>query len=152
MAWGTTVPAVKAALASIFDAALDVTVMQSRGIGSTAKRDILVVGYQSEDVPAVEGRFTVEIMGANPLRDQYVIHNRIMVAKGSTDILKAEARAFAILAAAGSTLAGNPRLNNTPSVLIASLGSYSLVPSQSPGSGAFIALQFDVEVDAYTTV
>jgi hypothetical protein len=151
MAWGTTVPTVKAALASIFDAALDVTVMQSRGIGSTAKRDILIVGYQSEDVPAVEGRFTVEIMGANPLRDQYVVHNRIMVAKGSGDILKAEAKAFAILAAAGSTLAGNSRLNNTPSVLMASLGSYSLVPAQTTAGGQ-VVLQFDVDIDAYTTV
>jgi hypothetical protein len=151
MAWGTTVPAVKAALTSIFDAALDITVMQSRGIGPNAKRDVLVVAYQSEDVPAVEGRFTVQKFGATPLRVQYVVHNRIVVVKGSADILKAEARADALLAGAGSTLAGNPTLNNTPGVNLASLGAFALTPSQPP-SGAYVIFQFDVDIDAFTTV
>ena len=149
MAWSTTVPAVKAKLTAIFDAALDITVHNSRGLGSTATKDVLIVGYRSEDVPAVEGRFTVEIFGANPLRDQYTVHNRIMVVRGSGDILKAEARAFAPLAGAGSTLAADPRLGGL--VMLASLGAYSLVPSQTQ-QGGDVVLQFDVDIDAQTTV
>jgi hypothetical protein len=151
MAWGTTVPAAKVALTSIFDAALDITVHNSRYVGAIASRDVLIVGYQSEDVPGVEGRFTVEKYGATPLRDQYVIHNRIVVSKGGTDILRAETRAFALLAGAGATLAGNPTLSSTPSIMVAALGAYSLVPTQ-PDSGALAILQFDVDVDAFTTV
>jgi len=149
MAWGTTVPAAKAALTSIFDAALDITVQNSRGIGSSGARDVLIVGYQSEDVPSVEGRFTAEKFGVNPLRDQYVIHNRIMVVKGSADILKAETRAFALLAGAGATLAANPTLSGQ--VMVASAGAYSLIPSQDT-RGAYVVLQFDVDINAFTTV
>ena len=150
MAWDSTIPAAKTALAALLDPVVDITVRNGVSVGATSDRDALTIGYQTEDTPAVEGQFNPEGSTPSIWIDGYVIHCRIAVGKGSTDISRAEARAFTLLATVGQTVINNPTLN-TPGVTAASLGSYSLLPAQTHGGG-FVTLLFDVEVEAYTTV
>ena len=97
----------------------------------------------------MEGRFAQEGYAVNPDREQYTVHNMATVVRGSTDILDAQAGVFTLLTAVGTVLANNPTLSGT--VMLAQLGAYALSQTQDT-SGARAILEFDIEIDAYTTV
>jgi hypothetical protein len=152
MTWRSTAPSALSAFTLLVQAAAvdsGTRILSRANVSAVADRDLVVIGFQSPDVPAVEGRFDEGGIAADPLRERYVIHNRIAASRGSTEILKAEARVFDLLAVIGGVLAHNPTLSDT--VMLARLGNFSHTPAQTP-RGALVVLQFDVEIDAFTTV
>jgi hypothetical protein len=150
MAWGSTVPATLAALTTALQSALTVPVRNGVGVEQPDVLDYIVIGYSSPtNVLVVEGTFAVDGLAVNPDREQYRIHNAATVVRGSADILDAQAGVFTLLSAVGAALAANPTLGGA--VMLANLGNYALSQVQD-SSGSRAVLEFDVEIDAYTTV
>lgn len=149
MTWHSTIPTALSTLTALVqEAAVDTRVLARANVGPIADRDLIVIGFQGPDIPAVEGRFMVAGSTVDPLQERYVIHSRIAASRGSTEIVKVEQRAFYLLAVVGGVLAVNPTLSNT--VMLASLGNFNHTPRQT-GRGALVIVQFDVEIEAFTT-
>src|SRR4249920_2670995 len=107
----STIPAAKAALTALWDAAITSPVIVGPVIGVGV--DVAVtVGYQDENIPiAVDGTLIREGMAASPRREKYAINCKLAVQSGSTDVAMGETAAFAVWSLLGSTLDANPTLN-----------------------------------------
>jgi hypothetical protein len=149
MAYSSTYPAAKAALITLWTAAVEVPVINGPTIG-VGQSGVVTVGYQDENNPIVfEGVLAREGMSHVPERDQYTINCAVGIQYGSTGVAQAEVDVLALWAAVGAALEANFTLGGV--VLSAGIGPYQLSEQQA-GDGFTAVLKFGVVIDAYTTV
>lgn len=153
MGWASTTPVVIPKLVELFRLAdglsaqmvLDGPVAMDSGL-----REALSVGYSGDlDAVAVEGDLTDAGMSITPDRERYTVQCAVWVLNGAGDMSAARARAYEILAAAGSALAANHTLDGL--VLMARVSTVSLAQSQT-SQGAVASIVFGVSVDAFTVI
>jgi len=151
MAWASTLPAVVTKLSDVLTPALDPTrLLVWSHVEASALMEAVTLAFQDENTPAVaEGDFTSEGFVSTPERESYAIHNRIAVRDGSGDMSAAVTRAFALLGIVGAAHAADRSLGGL--VLTTShVGVWSLAATQDT-KGALAELDFDFDIDAYTT-
>lgn len=149
MAFASKYPAVKAALISLWTAAVSVPIINGPTIG-VGQDGVVTVGYQDENNPVVADAVMLrDIYGGIPNREQFTINCAVGVNYGSTDTATAEAAVFALWAALGAALVANMTLNGA--VLTAGVDRYQIWESQA-ADGITVIIKFSVAIDAYTTV
>jgi hypothetical protein len=149
MAWASTYPAAKAALIALWDAAVDVPVVNGPTIGAGLD-GVVTVGYQDETNQVVmEGTLARETYGGSPEREQYTINCSVGIQSGSTDIAPLEAAVVVLWKAVAAVLAANRTLGGT--TMIAGVDRYQLWESQAT-DGCTVIMKFSVAIDASTTV
>jgi len=152
MAWASTLPAVVAKLSDVLTPALDPTrLLVWSHVEASALMEAVTIAFQDENTPAVaDGQFTSEGLVSNPDRESYAIHCRIAVRDGSNDLGAATTRAFALLGIVGAAHAADRSLGGLV-LTSSSVGVWSLAATQDT-QGALAELDFDIDIDAYTTL
>ena len=150
MMWASRAPDLIAALVQQFTVCpdlADVAIRDGPEIADEAADEVLSVGWSGiEGETGVESTITVDGLG-NPDREMCTIRCTIGVLQGSTDIVAARARAYALLTAAGSAIASDRTLDRL--ALRAQIASVSLDQTQT-NQGAQAVLMFAVDCDTFT--
>ncbi len=145
MAWGSTAPAALAGLVATLQAGMETQVIDSAVVSDAAGSEVVNVGWQTEDQPAVEATLEPETQAAD--REQYTINNAVRVLN-ARDIVAARARAFVLFGQVGTLIKADRTLGGA--VMLARVSSWSFEPQQGSG-GALATILFSVDCDAWTT-
>jgi hypothetical protein len=149
MAYSSTYPAAKAALITLWTAAVSVPVVNGPTIG-VGFDGVVTVGYQDENSPVVmEGVLERQGMSNIPEREQYTINCSVGVNYGSTGVVAGEAAVFALWALLGAALEANYTLGG--GVMSAGIDQFQLAEGQGP-DGLTAVIKFGVAIDAFTTI
>lgn len=152
MAWGSSVPAVLAALVLRLQTAPDlagVKVWDGPAMDGSQPLEAITVGMAGDgEALAAEGQDTREGLAADRSREQYTVHCLLEVRNGSEDVAAARTRVFELLNAVGGVLAASPLLDGT--AMSAQPGAWSLAQAQD-SAGVVVTLTLGIEIDAYTT-
>lgn len=151
--WASKAPDLIAALVQRFTAwpelvDAEVAVRDGPQIASEAVDEVLTVGYTA--VPGetdVESEITLDGLG-NPDRELCTIRCTVGAILGSGNLVEARARAYELLAMAGSAIASDRTLNRL--AMRAQITSLALEQSQL-STGAQAVIVFTVECDCFTT-
>lgn len=150
MSWGSSGPAVLAALVASFNTiVLDGEVRDGPAVADEAAREVLTVGYVGPDDDAsAESSNVPGGLGGQRDEEEYDIHCAVALLSGDEDVPGTRARVFELLAECGRRLASDPRLGGT--CMRARISAWSLREDMTDG-GAWARIRFDVRVRAFTT-
>jgi len=151
--WSSTAPAAIAGfIAQLTDSPdlAGVSVVDGPVVTNTAALEVVTVGFQNEDQPAVvDGTDAREGLGIGRSHELYTINCKAEVLNGASDIVAARGRAYELLDAVGAALAADKTLGDA--VMAAEIGPVALSQLQTK-NGAVAMILFGVNCDAYTAL
>jgi hypothetical protein len=145
MAWGSTAPAAITALVATLQAGMTTRVLDSAVVSDAGGKEVVNVGWQTEDQAPVEMTFDPYASAAD--LETVVINNAVRVIT-SKDAVAARARAFVLFNQVGTLIKANRTLGGA--VMRAWVSSGSLDAQQGRG-GALATILFAVTYEAETT-
>lgn len=157
MAWSSSIPAAVDALFTgvrdTFAESDDLKVVKVQDgplVGGGHYKQAFMVGYSPiEDVPAVSDNSNgLEGVALNPQRERFTVNCTIEVLDGNGNVQRARSRVYAIAAAVGQFLSGNPKLDGT--VMRAWIAAAAPLDYQEDAPALLVTAALAIACDAYT--